>query len=338
MRKPLLSIIIPVYNGEKTIGQCLESIYECNYKNFEVIVVDDCSTDDSSKIAQEFTCRIIRLDKNCGAAIARNKGAGEAKGEISLFLDGDVVLKKNSLNIIIDSFLKNPHIAAVQGIYDKKSQTQNLPSLYKHYYNYYKFSKVPTRFLSSTSSFCLAIKNNIFKKVGGFDSNFPPHSAAEDVDLGLRLKKFNYLILLNRNLKVIHLKLYTLRSLLVTEFIIVASNMKLMLRSGSFSDYPISKNRKRNMLNVIFSVFLSFLILASFLSILFVPSRISIGNFAILLVIFIGLNYKFLNLIRKDKGILPSIGCAFIAYLDMLTALMALVFGLAGFKLLNKKY
>lgn len=337
MKQPLLSIIIPVYNGEETIGQCLKSVYNSDYNNFEVILVDDGSTDNSCKIAQGFPCKLIRLDKNHGVATARNKGTKKALGKILLFLDADVMLKKNSLNLVTGSFQGKPQIAAVQGIYDKKSPAQNLASLYKHYYNYYKFSKVPTRFLSSTSAFCLAIKKEVFWKINGFDSKFP-HPAAEDVDLGLRLKKLNYPILLNRQLKVIHLKSYTLRSLLRTEFIKVASNMKLMLRSGSFVEYPISKNRKRDMVNVIFSVALAPLILVSLLSLLFVQSWISTGIFLSLLAIFVGLNYRFLNLIRREKGVFTALGCIPVAYLDMLIAQMALIFGLIDFKLLNKRY
>jgi len=338
MRQPFFSIIIPVHNGEKTITHCLQSIHQSDDKNFEVIVVDDGSTDNSCKIAQAFPGKIIKLKKNFGVAIARNKGVKAAKNEILLFLDADVILKKDSLNIISDSFLNNPQIAAVQGIYDKKTKAQNPATLYKHYYHYYKFSRIPTRFLSSTSAFCLAIKRKIFWEVNGFDSNFPPHSAAEDVDLGMRLKKLNYPILLNKNLKVAHLKLYTLKGLLKTEFIKVVSNVKLMLRFGSLKNYPVSKNRKRDVLNIIFSVALSLLILISLLNALFVQSWGSIGIFLSLVIVFISLNYPLLNLIRKEKGFLIALGCLPIAYLDMLTAQMALIWGLIDYKVLRKKY
>lgn len=337
-KETFFSIIIPVYNGEKTIGRCLRSVFDSIYKNFEVIVVDDGSTDETWKIVQGFPCRAIRLDRNCGVATARNKGAEKAEGKILLFLDADVLVKKDSLNFIVDSFKKNSHITAVQGIYGKESPAQNLATFYKHYYNYYKFSKVPTRFLSSTSAFCLAIKKDVFKKVGGFDSNFPPHSAAEDVDLGLRLKKLNHPILLNRKLEVTHLKSYTLKSLLKTEFIKVVSNVKLMLRSESFRDYPVSKNRKRDMLNIIFSIALSLLIFMSFLSIFFVQNWDSIGIFLSLVIVFISLNCQLLNLIGKEKGFLTALGCLPIVYLDMLTAQIALIFGLIDFKLLDKRY
>lgn len=334
---PYLSIVVPVHNGEKTIDRCLESVYHSDCKNFEVIVVDDGSTDNSHKIIQGFPCKTIKLKRNYGVAAARNKGAKKAKGTILLFIDADVMIKKDSLNIVVNSFKNNPQIAAVQGVYDKEIKDQNLATLYKHYYNCYKFSKVSNRLLSSTSAFCLAIKKEVFGKINGFDSKFP-HPAAEDVDLGMRLRKLNYPILLNRKLKVTHLKSYTLKSLLKTEFIKVISNVKLMLRTKSLRDYPISKNRKRDMLNIIFSVALSLLILISFLSIFFIQSWGPIGIFLGLVIVFISLNCQLLNLIKKEKDFLTALGCLPIVYLDMLVAQMALIWGLIDFKLLKKRY
>jgi len=347
--EPVISIIIPVHNGEGTISQCLESVYDSKYKNFEVIIVDDCSTDGSLKIAEGFPCKIKRVYRNRGPAAARNLGAEEAGGELLFFIDSDVIIGEDNLSIIADSFQRGPKVDALQGVYNKEIKNQNIFSQYKNYYNYYKFQKVSSEFLSSISSFCFVIKKDIFQKVGGFDTNFPPHSAAEDVELGYRLKNLNYRTLLNREIRVTHLKSYSLRSFLRAEFIRVASNVKLFLRIKSLrgkkgstigkEEFPISKNRKKDMLNVILSVLMSPLIFISLLSLLFVQNYLlPLSVFGGLVITFIALNYSFLNLIRKDKGILFCLGCGLVTYLDMLTAQSALVFGLVEFKLLNKRY
>ena len=146
-----------------------------------------------------------------------------------------------------------------------------------------------------------------------------------------------------------HLKSYSLKSFIKAEFIRVVSNVKLFLRIKSAGkkkgssirkeEFPISKNRKKDMLNVILSILISPLILISLLSLLFTQNYpIPLSIFSGLVIAFIVLNYSFLNLIRKDKGILFCLGCGFITYLDMLTAQFALIFGLVEFKLLNKRY
>lgn len=336
--KPLISVIIPVHNGERTIGRCLKSVYESGDEDFEVIVVDDGSIDKTCEIAEEFSAKVVRLDENRGAAIARNRGAELARGEILLFLDADVLVRKNILNLAFNSFQDNPGAVAIQGIYDRECPVGNLPSLYKHYYNCYKFAKVSDRFLPSASSFCLLVMKKVFQEVGGFDEGFPFHSAAEDVDLAFRLKRESHRILLDRKLKVVHLKPYTLWGLLRTEFVKVGSNMKLMLRSKSIRDYPVSKNKKKDFLNVIFSVLLSPLILASLIGLLLFPGWASLGTFLGLAAVFVGLNGRFLNFIRKEKGILITLGCLLVAYLDMLVAQAALVWGLIDFKVFKREY
>ncbi|MFC1837696.1 glycosyltransferase family 2 protein, partial [Thermodesulfobacteriota bacterium] len=71
---PFISVIIPNRNGEKTIGLCLEAALASQYTNFEVVVVDDCSTDSSPGIISQFPCRFIRLPEHGGASAARNAG------------------------------------------------------------------------------------------------------------------------------------------------------------------------------------------------------------------------------------------------------------------------
>ena len=83
---PKFSIIIPSFNSSKTIGECLNAATKIDYKNYEVVVVDDASQDNSVEIIKRFPCKLIKLKKNLGAAEARNIGAKVAKGNILLFL------------------------------------------------------------------------------------------------------------------------------------------------------------------------------------------------------------------------------------------------------------
>lgn len=98
-----ISIIIPFYNAEKYLSLCLDSIVSQDLTNYEIILVNDGSTDSSLAIAKNYVTRFnfIKLidQKNCGVFLARNKGLIEARGEYVTFLDSDDYLKENSLSI-----------------------------------------------------------------------------------------------------------------------------------------------------------------------------------------------------------------------------------------------
>ena len=97
------SVVIPVYNAEKTLAMSLESLQAQTFRDFEVVFVDDCSTDESPVIMRRFLeesglpGRIIRQEKNGGVAATRNRGLAEAEGEYLCFLDADDRMEKNAL-------------------------------------------------------------------------------------------------------------------------------------------------------------------------------------------------------------------------------------------------
>lgn len=102
----LISLIIPVYNVEKHIERCLRSIQEQSYTNFEVILVDDCSTDHSYTICQKFVSkdkrfRIIQMPRNSGAGDARRKGVQMAQGDFIGFVDSDDWLGHNFILFLL---------------------------------------------------------------------------------------------------------------------------------------------------------------------------------------------------------------------------------------------
>lgn len=89
MTNPLISIIIPVYNGEKYIADCIEQMLCQSYKNLEIIVVNDGSTDKTSEIAQSYPVKLIEFLQNKGNSIGKNTGADTANGEYIHFMDVD---------------------------------------------------------------------------------------------------------------------------------------------------------------------------------------------------------------------------------------------------------
>lgn len=105
-KENLVSIIMPSYNSEKYIEDSIESVLGQTYKEWELIIIDDCSSDNTISIIKEYSERysniyLIELEENSGAAIARNRGIEIAQGEFIAFLDSDDLWKKEKLEIQI---------------------------------------------------------------------------------------------------------------------------------------------------------------------------------------------------------------------------------------------
>ena len=111
-----VSVIIPVYNAERCLKESLSSITAQSYRDFEVVFVDDCSTDGSSHVMEQFRaesglpCKIIRQQENGGVAAARNKGMDAAEGEYIAFLDADDRMEPDALEKGIQAAENNAEI------------------------------------------------------------------------------------------------------------------------------------------------------------------------------------------------------------------------------------
>ena len=115
MTSPLVSIIIPVYNAERHLSECIESAINQTWPNKEIIIVDDGSTDGSLNIAHKYQCDTIKVlcGENAGASAARNKGLRIAKGDYIQFLDADDVLSLDKIQLQVETLAFNAGKIAV---------------------------------------------------------------------------------------------------------------------------------------------------------------------------------------------------------------------------------
>lgn len=175
---PLVSVIIPVYNGERYLRAALESIFAQSYRPIEVIVVDDGSTDDSGAIAQSFSEVRYIQQKNQGVAAARNHGIEVAHGEFFAFLDQDDLWTPEKLKLQIDFFLNDPELG-----YSLTQQQffldpgASLPAWFRKEL----LSTVHTGWVLGT----LVVRRSAFEQVGNFATGY---SAASDGDWFFRAK------------------------------------------------------------------------------------------------------------------------------------------------------
>lgn len=111
----MISVIIPVYNVEKYLYVCLNSVLNQTYQNFEIICIDDCSTDSSLDILEYFSnkdsrIKILKNDSNRGIGYSRNRGLDVAQGEYILFLDGDDWFSMNAFKILVENVEKSNNV------------------------------------------------------------------------------------------------------------------------------------------------------------------------------------------------------------------------------------
>jgi len=105
---PRVSVVVCTYNGSRTISECLDALTRLDYPDYEVIVVDDGSTDGAAAIARRYACRLIQTE-NRGLSSARNAGLGAATGEIVAYLDDDASPDPHWLTYLAATFLSSSH-------------------------------------------------------------------------------------------------------------------------------------------------------------------------------------------------------------------------------------
>lgn len=237
VRPPLVTILIPVYNGEKYLGRCLDAVRSSTYSRFEIIVIDDQSTDGSCEIAVSRGARVLSMDHRGGPAAARNYGSTVARGDILFFVDADVVIRPQNIDRVVQDFHDHPEISAVFGSYDEEPAERNFLSQYKNLYHYF----IHQRSKPEAETFwagCGAIRREAFSKAGGFDEEKYTIPSIEDIELGYRLRELGFRIMLDKRLNCKHLKRWEFRSLLHADiFCRAVPWSKLMLeRQGMLND------------------------------------------------------------------------------------------------------
>jgi len=204
---PLVSIIIVNYNGKNHLEKCLKSIMKINYPNYEIILVDNNSTDDSVEFVKNVypSIIIIKLDKNYGFAEPNNIGAKIAKGDFFLFLNNDTKVDPNFINEMVNVLQNDSEIAICQSLLLKPngqvdSSGDFIDTLGRTYSSKDKANEVK-KILSARGA-SMMIRKESFWDLGGFDKKF--FASYEDVDLGWRAWLWGYKIVLVPNSIVYH--------------------------------------------------------------------------------------------------------------------------------------
>ena len=208
MTLPKVSIIIVNYNGKLLLEKCLESLFKINYNNFEVVIVDNNSTDNTIEfITKNYpSIIIIKLDSNKGFAEPNNIAAKITKGDYLLFLNNDTIVTPNFISEMIKTMENDKKIGICQSLLLKSdgqidSSGDFMDDLGIVYNSKTKIDS--TREIFSARGASLIILKNIFDNLGGFDEKF--FFSFEDVDLSWRVRINGYKILVVQTSIVHHL-------------------------------------------------------------------------------------------------------------------------------------
>lgn len=180
----MISVVVPTLNEEKYIKRCLESLQKRNqtYKDYEIILSDGCSEDNTVKIARPLCDKIVKSKKRT-CAMQRQAGIDAAKGDIIALIDADCIADKDWIKNVADAFDKNKDIVAIQGrilLYDATMMEQMGA----------KVLDFLTSILAPMGIFAigqnLSFKRDVFYKCGGFDTD---KQTMDDIDFVKRVRK-----------------------------------------------------------------------------------------------------------------------------------------------------
>jgi glycosyltransferase involved in cell wall biosynthesis len=319
---PLVSIIIPVKNSRETLTACLRSIKRSYYQNLEVIVVNDHSSDDSAEIASRYNCRVIDVQDGDGANNARNVGACQAKGDVLMFMDSDIVIGRETVLGVIES-LDDEYVDAVVGLYTARHRHESFVSQYKNLWVRYSYIKSPPAIDWLFGSIS-GIKREAFKKLGGFDVNLLAKHGHDDIELGKRFARANLNIVLNMDIEVEHLKHYTLGSFILNEYHRSVGFAELAMQYGE-----TTQSLRKGFVNVyptfvastVFSVALILVLIAcagGYLS----------GWYALAFAgAYLLMNIRFLNYLEQVRGLFAMVVMIPFLFVDHATCLVGSIVG-----------
>ncbi|HIE42781.1 MAG TPA: glycosyltransferase [Nitrospinaceae bacterium] len=186
MPRPLISVIIPTFNRGHCLEESIRSVRDQNFPDFELIVVDDGSVDNTIEVVNQFPdIRFIRLDKNRGVSFARNCGLKQAQGDWIAFLDSDDLWKKGKLQAQVQWVNQHPDCYAVytDEIWVRNGVRVNQMKKHQKYSGEIFQYCLPLCIVSPSS---VLLRTKMLNEVGGFDESM---LVCEDYDLWLRIAK-----------------------------------------------------------------------------------------------------------------------------------------------------
>ncbi len=227
------SIIIPTFRSLNLLKKTIATLEQQDYSadRFEVIIVDDGSGDETADWLKKYKGKInlvpVVLPANRGRSAARNIGARQSRGQTLILLDGDMLVKENFVRLHVESHME-PNVAVLGTVCYEKNTESGYYARYLETRGVARFpngARVPGRmFLSGNAS----LDRTSFERINGFDETLKDYG--EDIDFGIRLEKAGVNVIVNKDIKIIHLHTRKLSEILKLAQIIGEKTFPALIR------------------------------------------------------------------------------------------------------------
>ena len=296
-----ISVIVPAFNASGYIKRVLAPLLEMQNSGdvLEVILVNDCSTDNTAQIAKDLGATVMTTPFNGGPGAARNLAAKSAAGDILWLVDADVIVAQGGPALINAAFT-DPDVHAVFGSYDNQPDGQQLLSKYKnltHRFHHQHAKRDAKTFWAG----CGAVRKDAFLTVGGFDIETYKIPSIEDIELGYRITGAGGRILVEPQLLGKHLKIWTLRNIVHTDIFCRALpwSRLMLVREGLTNDLNVGSMER---IRAFFAGLFCLSILLLFLNLSFWPAVIL--SFAMIFLV----NWDFFRFLNRNGGLGFAVG------------------------------
>jgi len=324
----VLSIIATNYNKENVLPDFFNSIFSNGYSDFELIFVDDCSTDASVKIAEKYPCTIIQNTTNLGPAVNRNFAAKQAKGAILVFTDTDITIDPGGLRLISDKFANDK----IKAMFGKLAFPPLRNTRIGRFWLYDEeevchYGCVKTGMVNCWSSTLGVIDKELFFNIGGFNEHFKG-ADIEDHELAAKILE-KYQVFYDENLTFHH---YYPSAKLVLKKMYIRS--KMFAKSSSIKVYKekswVSPHRNASFILSAVITSLAFALLLTFFFHSFAKLIALLFTFSIFVKI---VHHRlFFKAVLKNETLLFAFYSLFMLYVTSLFAMAGFAVGLLSGK------
>ncbi len=323
----MISIVIPTYNASKFIPNLMNSIFKQAVEDMEVIIIDDCSTDNTVELAKEYPTKVIVMEQNGGPAKARNRGVAEAKGDIIFFLDSDVLVLDGTVQEVKEYF-ENDHAAnCVIGVCATEPLNKGFVPKYMAMFEYIHLLDAIGNNLSVFAPRCGAITKALFQEAGGYDESYKG-ADVEDFELARRINKIDR-IELNPKMLVRHQFVNNVEEAVKNYFKRAVMWLHLFMTDKQFDN--AGPTAPSNGIAAV-SAFMSFF------SLILMPVMDGAGfGVFIFLLSFLFFNIKWWNFMRKEAGLLFAAKALLLNYVLGIDIILASIYAVATFPFKEKR-
>jgi glycosyltransferase involved in cell wall biosynthesis len=304
----------------------LDSIFKQAVDDMEVIIVDDCSRDDTVSVVKRYPVKVIELETNVGPAKARNIGVREARGNIIFFLDSDVVVLNGTIQEVKDYFEQNSSAQCTIGICETEPLNKGFVPSYMAMFEYIHLIGTPDSKVSVFAPRCGAIRKDFFLEIGGYNESYKG-ADVEDFELARRINRVDS-IYLNQNIRVKH-QFATFKQAVRNYFKRSVMWVHLFFREKRLDN--AGPTAPSNGIAAICSF-------SSFLTLFFIPFvPVALSLFLFLLFVFFLANMRWWRFMRREAGLIFAVKALFLNYFLGIDIMIAAIYAFISYPFSKKQ-